>query len=357
MARFSDVLTIINGKNQKQVENPNGEYPIYGSGGMIGYADDFICDGETVIIGRKGNINKPIFVDRPFWNVDTAFGLSAKRDTLLPKYLYYFCEVFDFEKLNTTVTIPSLTKANLLDIEIKLPSLADQKLIVVLLDKLATLISLRKQQLVKLDELVKARSVEMFGKFNQYEPLESYATLITKGASPTWQGVNYADNGTLFITSENVREGYVDLGKRKYLDNRINKIQSRSILHRKDVLINIVGASIGRAAIFECDEDANINQAVALVRVNFQQLNERFLINYLNSSEALELYAKMKKGGARDNLSLKNIADLPIPLVPISLQEQFATFMEQIDKSKLTIQQSLDKLELLKKALMQEYFA
>ena len=275
----------------------------------------------------------------------------------MPKYLYYFCEVFDFEKLNTTVTIPSLTKANLLDIEIKLPSLADQKLIVVLLDKLATLISLRKQQLAKLDELVKARSVEMFGKFNQYEPLESYATLITKGASPTWQGVNYADNGTLFITSENVREGYVDLGKRKYLDNRINKIQSRSILHRKDVLINIVGASIGRAAIFECDEDANINQAVALVRVNFQQLNERFLINYLNSSEALELYAKMKKGGARDNLSLKNIADLPIPLVPISLQEQFATFMEQIDKSKLTIQQSLDKLELLKKALMQEYFA
>ena len=219
MARFSEILTIINGRNQKQVENPNDEYPIYGSGGMIGYADDFICDGETVIIGRKGNINKPIFVDRPFWIVDTAFGLSAKRDTLLPKYLYYFCEVFDFEKLNTTVTIPSLTKANLLDIEIKLPSLADQKLIVVLLDKLATLISLRKQQLAKLDELVKARSVEMFGKFNQYEPLESYATLITKGASPTWQGVNYADNGTLFITSENVREGYVDLGKRKYLDS------------------------------------------------------------------------------------------------------------------------------------------
>lgn len=56
MARFSEILTIINGRNQKQVENPNGEYPIYGSGGMIGYADDFICDGETVIIGRKGDV-------------------------------------------------------------------------------------------------------------------------------------------------------------------------------------------------------------------------------------------------------------------------------------------------------------
>lgn len=113
MARFSDVLTIINGKNQSKVENPNGKYPIYGSGGIMGYADDYICESQTVIIGRKGSINKPIFVETPFWNVDTAFGLSAKKDVLLPKYLYYFCEYFDFEKLNTTVTIPSLTKANL----------------------------------------------------------------------------------------------------------------------------------------------------------------------------------------------------------------------------------------------------
>lgn len=76
MARFSEILTIINGRNQKQVENPNGEYPIYGSGGMIGYADDFICDGETVIIGRKGNINKPIFVDRPFWIVQSRLSMQ-----------------------------------------------------------------------------------------------------------------------------------------------------------------------------------------------------------------------------------------------------------------------------------------
>lgn len=130
MGRFSDVLTIINGKNQKGVENPHGKYPIYGSGGIMGYADDFICNGQTVIIGRKGSINKPIFVDGPFWNVDTAFGLSAQTDILLPKYLYYFCEKFDFEQLNTTVTIPSLTKANLLNIEIKLPSLSEQEIIV-----------------------------------------------------------------------------------------------------------------------------------------------------------------------------------------------------------------------------------
>ncbi|MBR5265786.1 MAG: restriction endonuclease subunit S, partial [Clostridia bacterium] len=99
--KLSEVVTIINGKNQKKVENPNGKYPIYGSGGIMGYADDYLCEADTVIIGRKGSINKPIFVNTPFWNVDTAFGLCANREKILPKYLFYFCEKFDFEKLNT----------------------------------------------------------------------------------------------------------------------------------------------------------------------------------------------------------------------------------------------------------------
>ena len=118
---FDDVLKIINGRNQKAVENPNGKYPIYGSGGIMGRADDYICNAETVVIGRKGNINKPIFVEEPFWNVDTAFGLEANKSVLLPKYLFYFCVHYDFEKHNKTVTIPSLTKADLLKIKIDLP--------------------------------------------------------------------------------------------------------------------------------------------------------------------------------------------------------------------------------------------
>ena len=83
MAKFSEVLTIINGKNQSKVENPYGKYPIYGSGGIMGYADDYICEPHTVIIGRKGSINKPIFVETPFWNVDTAFGCFIAEVSLL----------------------------------------------------------------------------------------------------------------------------------------------------------------------------------------------------------------------------------------------------------------------------------
>lgn len=152
---FDDVLVIINGRNQRAVENPNGKYPIYGSGGIMGYADSYICEADTVVIGRKGSINNPIFVEEPFWNVDTAFGLAAKREILLPRYLYYFCRNFDFERLNKAVTIPSLTKSDLLKIEITLPMLETQEDVVNKLRKVEQIIQARKQQLQKLDELVK----------------------------------------------------------------------------------------------------------------------------------------------------------------------------------------------------------
>lgn len=123
---WSEVLTIYNGKNQKKVENKNGEYPICGSGGIMGYADAYICPENTVIIGRKGNINKPIFMRKKFWNVDTAFGLVANNNELNPNFLFYFCLNYNFEKHNKAVTIPSLTKTDLLKIAMPCPPLSLQ---------------------------------------------------------------------------------------------------------------------------------------------------------------------------------------------------------------------------------------
>lgn len=119
--KWQNVLKIVNGKNQKSVENNNGEYLICGSGGAMGRATDFITKENSVIIGRKGNINKPILMKEKFWNVDTAFGLEPKAQILNVNYLYIFCLFFNFEKLNKAVTIPSLTKADLLEINIPLP--------------------------------------------------------------------------------------------------------------------------------------------------------------------------------------------------------------------------------------------
>ena len=118
---WKDVLNIKNGKNQKQVEDINGKYPIYGSGGIIGRSNAYICNENSIIIGRKGNINKPILVKEKFWNVDTAFGLEVKSEKMSYHYLYYFCLFYDFEIHNKTVTIPSLVKSDLEKIVLSVP--------------------------------------------------------------------------------------------------------------------------------------------------------------------------------------------------------------------------------------------
>ena len=123
---WQDVLQIINGKNQKTIEDINGIYPICGSGGIIGWGNDFLSSENSVIIGRKGNINKPILMRSKFWNVDTAFALVPNDCFLVAEYLFYFCKFFNFEKLNKTVTIPSLTKNDLLKIKIPIPPIDNQ---------------------------------------------------------------------------------------------------------------------------------------------------------------------------------------------------------------------------------------
>ena len=238
----------------------------------------------------------------------------------------------------------------------------EQQKIAAHLDSIQSAIDNKKQQLAQLDELVKSKFVEMFGENPvesgkwKVETLGSKSELITKGASPRWQGVEYQSEGTLFVTSENVREGYVDLTKSKYLPDEINEILPRSILKKNDVLINIVGASIGRAAIYEFEQKANINQAVALVRLNSSDLDKTFLLIYLNSELAMKLYQSMIKGGARDNLSLKNISDLSIPVPPLELQNTFAEYVQKIDSAKSIIKTQLEDLQELLDSKMDEYF-
>ena len=135
LCHFGDIATIINGKNQSKVENPDGKYPIYGSGGIMGRADDYICPENCTIIGRKGSINNPIFVEEKFWNVDTAFGLCPS-EAVLPKFLFYFCEYFDFTTLDSSTTLPSLTKTNIQQIIFALPPIEEQERILDKTDEL-----------------------------------------------------------------------------------------------------------------------------------------------------------------------------------------------------------------------------
>ncbi len=359
MAKFADVLTIVNGKNQKRVENPNGQYPIYGSGGIIGYADDYICDGNTVVIGRKGSINTPIFVETPFWNVDTAFGLCANPIKLQPKYLYYFCEKFDFEQLNTTVTIPSLTKANLLKIEIPLPPLDEQRKIAAVLDKVSDLIAKRRQQLDKLDELVKSRFIELFGMCETYELLQDSNIYISDGnySSKYPTADEFVEEGIPFIRASNMEMNTIVDSNMYFITKEKHAILAKGHVKADDVLITTRGATIGKiACVPPRHEDSNINAQIVLLRCPKNEYNPLFLSWYLKLDNTQAEIQKLISGSAQPQLPIKRLVQLNLLKPNIDLQNQFAAFSKQTDKLKLPIQKSLEKLGTLKKVLMQEYF-
>lgn len=362
MAKFADVLTIVNGKNQKRVENPNGQYPIYGSGGIIGYADDYICDGNTVVIGRKGSINTPIFVETPFWNVDTAFGLCANPIKLQPKYLYYFCEKFDFEQLNTTVTIPSLTKANLLKIEIPLPPLDEQRKIAAVLDKVSDLIAKRRQQLTKLDELVKARFVEMFGdpvtnpmRWPNHR-FSEYIEFLTSG-SRGWAKY-FSENGEYFITIKNVKNCRITVDNVQYVIPPNNAEANRTKVQEGDLLISIT-ADLGRTGVVSKEIAAHggyINQHLTCIRIRKDYLNPLYVAYYMESEAGKAQFQSKNQSAVKAGLNFNSINSLLLSVPPLNLQNAFVAFVEQTEKIKTSISRSLDKLDMLKKALMQEYF-
>ena len=359
---FAEVLDICNGRNQKKVENPNGKYPIYGSGGIMGYADEFICPNNTVLIGRKGSINNPIFVDTPLWNVDTAFGLVAKQGVLLPKYLYYFCVHFDFEKLNTTVTIPSLTKANLLKIQMPVPDVSEQRTIVSTLDKLQSIITHRKQQLLKLDELVKARFVEMFGTMPQNEKgwetgkIRDIVSEVRYGSS---RKAAEGDSGRYpYLRMNNITYGgELDLTDTKTIDVPEDELPKCSV-KRGDVLFNRTNSRelVGKTCVYNRDELMVLAGFVVRVRVN-EKVTPEFLSAFLNTDFSKRMLLSMcKEAIGQANINAQELQGIAIYIPPLELQKQFTEFLERINKSKVAVQKALDEAQLLFDSLMQEYF-
>ncbi|MBQ7120269.1 MAG: restriction endonuclease subunit S [Oscillospiraceae bacterium] len=155
---------------------------------------------------------------------------------------------------------------------------------------------------------------------------------ITKGSSPKWQGVSYTDKeyGILFITSENVGVEQLLLSKEKYVGSEFNTMHPASVLQKGDLLTNIVGASIGRTAIFDLDvTGANINQAVCIIRLVNQDVSE-YILKFLNSTMAVEMMSQKSVDSARANLSLTSVTNLLIPLPPLAEQKRIVAKLEEI---------------------------
>lgn len=275
------------------------------------------------------------------------------------KYVLQSQTVVDqFEKRKQGVAQLNISLKDIGDFEIPIYGSGEQKIIVDVLDKVSNLISLRKQQLAKLDELVKSRFVEMFA--GDVYPQVAFGDIChflrnganikqTKGAG----GYPITRIETLSNDVFNVdRLGYADITDLQRYENYI--------LQKGDILISHINsvAYLGRAVQYKGQMNIPIIHGMNLLCARLrEEYNPTYVEWYFRSPKAKDYIATItKKAVNQASITTTDLRLMPVPAPPIELQEQFAAFVEQTEKSKLKIQQSLDKLETLKKALMQEYF-
>ena len=251
----------------------------------------------------------------------------------------------------------------LADLDVLLPPLPEQRRIAEVLDRAEALRAKRRAALAQLDILTQSIFLDMFGdpatnpKGWPIKPLGEVAERITKGESPKWQGFDYQDDGALFVTSENVRLGEIDLGAPKFIPFGFHKKLSRSELRQGDLLVNLVGASIGRSCVFPgWNGPANVNQAVGVITMDPTLIELAFIAGLLISHSGQKLLLGNRVEAARANISLTDLRDLRIPLPPLSLQRDFARRAAAVEKLKAAHRASLAEMDALFAALQHRAF-
>ena len=296
----------------------------------------------------------------PLYNV---FSVSPEIDQ---QYLYYYLKssatLYRIKEVATGSVRDNLRLSMLYDFMIELPSLDVQRQIVSNLDLLASIIRQRNQQLTKLDELIKARFVEMFEN-NTYPKVKvsTVCDFITKGTTPPNDLISeeYSSDKVPYLKVYNLSfngELLFDTAPQYISENIHNGMLARSKVYPNDVLMNIVGPPLGKFSLVT-DEfpEWNINQAIAIFRAK-EKINPKYLLSALMQPEVLNPFLRQAVGIRQLNLSLSQCRDLEIFLPPLSLQNQFSAFVAEVDKSKVEVQKALDQTQLLFDSLMQQYF-
>lgn len=279
-------------------------------------------------------------------------------------YLYYalLSQVNSLIKQGTGSTFKAIGKKVLERIMIPAYSLVDQKQIVTKLSYIDKLIVKRKHQLFILEKLVQSRFVEMFGA-PETNPLGWKETTvgnecyyIKDGPHKSLPDIGKENGGHPFISVRNIVNGYIDFSTAKYIsDNDYQEAINKCHPQKGDILYS-KGGTTGIAKLIDVDVEFANWVHVAVLKFDKSILNGIFFENMLNCDYCYAQSQKLTKGIANRDLVLGAMAKIKIYRPPIELQTQFAAFVHEIDKSKLSIQKSLEKLEILKKSLMQQYF-
>ena len=348
-----------------EVKTEEYSVPIYANAekdnGLYGYTDKAREEELSITVAARGTIGFTAIRREPFLPIVRLITVVPDTEKVSERYLYYVLK--NCKPQSSGTSIPQLTVPDIKKNSLELYSIDEQEKIADKLDKVNKVIELRKSELIALDNLIKARFVEMFGdpvtnslSWEEHR-LEEYIEFLTSG-SRGWSKYFVNEKNELFITIKNVKNNHIVLDNIQYIDAPQNKEAERTKVKTGDLLISIT-ADLGRTAVVDkevAEKGAYINQHLSLVRLDAERINPLFVSHFLETEGGKLQFKSKNQSAVKAGLNFEAIKSLKVLAPPIELQNQFADFVRAVDKSKVAVQKALDETKLLFDSLMQQYF-
>lgn len=364
MARLGDVCKKGSSNiTQKDLEGHSGNYPIFGASGFITNVDFYQQEKPYIAVIKDGAGIGRIMKLPEKSSIIGTMQYIIPNDTVDISYLAYAMEHMDLAKYFTGATIPHIYFKDYQKEELPLPILDEQRKIAAVLDKVSDLIAKRRQQLDKLDLLIKSRFVEIFYNTtgNANWPIVTMADISTDMRTGPFGSAlhhdEFVETGIFVLGIDNAVENRFSYNRMRYITEEKYEQLKRYTVRPGDVIITIMG-TVGRSAVIPDNIPKAINSKhLACLTIDRSKAQPTFICSaFQMHPEIRQQLTGQAKGAIMDGLNLTIIKKLCFKLPPIEMQNKFVEFFNLTENTKTTISRSLEKLETLKKALMQEYF-
>jgi restriction endonuclease S subunit len=367
---IGDLCSIKTGKLDVNQADEGGKYPFFTCAEKIYRINTHAFDAEAVLVAGNGFFNVKYYKGKFNAYQRTYVLADIKTDA---KFLYYYIDyrLRDITGQSRGSTISYIRLGDLRDYPVAVAPPDQQKCIVAEIEKQFSRLdeavanlkrvkaNLKRYKAAVLKAAVEGALVPI--KNRQTTKIGEVADLVTKGSSPNWQGFTYTDSGVVFVRSQNVGWGSLDLSDVAHLSPAFNEKERKSVLRTGDVLLNIVGASIGRAAVATPEiEGGNVNQAVAVIRLNPERMLPKYLmLNLLSPGTQATIHAE-KVDVARANVSLSDIKDFSVLFPSLAEQGTMIAEVERrlsvIEALESVVQTNLTRADRLRQSILSQAF-
>lgn len=358
--KVSDTLKIRHGKDQKKIECENGEYPILATGGEIGRTDTPIYDKESVLIGRKGTIDRPIYMNTPFWTVDTLF-YSEIHNNYIPKFIYYKFQCINWKKYCEASGVPSLSASTIESIKYKLPSLQEQERIANFLTKVDKIIEKQEEKVKNLENYKKGMMQKIFSQEIRFkdEDGEEY---------PEWEDKKIVDIFIEINEKTSIKNQYEVLSststglfkQSEYFNREIASEDNTGykILRKKQIVLSPQNLWLGNINYNNKYETGIVSPSYKIFNVAENTLPQ-FVAYIIKLDRMLYEYKQASEQGAsvvRRNLNMDLFNDIVIKLPCYREQSRITAYLNNIDVILEKEKNKLEELKQWKKGLLQQMF-